>query len=199
MNYKTTGEVARTLGVGLNTVKRWITSGDLQGVRTPGGHWRIPENKLHAFMQHHGMSTLDRGETNRVRVLIVDDDPSACALLMGLLEQADFPSEAKCVHDGYSGLVQIGAWQPDVLVLDILMPGIDGLEVLRRLRAGPDLVGDMAIMVVTATFDQPGVIQAVRAEGAAAVLCKPVDANQFLSAMTACVAHRMGGWHQRDR
>lgn len=186
MVYKTTGEAARILGVGLNTIKRWIISGDLRGVLTPGGHWRIPEDELQSFMSQRGMPALAKNEPIPARVLIVDDDPSACALLGGMLEQADFPTEIKCAQDGYSGLIQVGAWQPHVLVLDILMPGINGLEVLRRLKAGPDL-GDMAIVVVTANFDQPNVIQAVQAQGVAALLRKPVDTKQFLSAIAACI------------
>ena len=185
--YITTGKAAHILGVGLNTIKRWIASGDLRGVRTPGGHWRIPEKDLHGFMQKHGMPIPDRDKANPARVLIVDDDPAACTLLEAMLEQADFPAEVQSVHDGYTGLVRIGAWRPDVLVLDILMPGINGLEVLRRLRAGPD-VGDMTIVVVTATFDQPGVMQAARDAGVAAVLPKPVDPRQFLAAVGAGVA-----------
>jgi excisionase family DNA binding protein len=187
MVYMTTGEAARMLGVGLNTIKRWISSGDLRGVRMPGGHWRIPQDDLHSFMLEHDMQIPASDESTPARVLIVDDDPSECALLKALLEQADFLSEVQCAHDGYTGLVRIGAWRPDVLVLDILMPGINGLEVLRRLRAGPDL-GDMAIVVITAIFDQPDVIQAVRAAGVAAMLPKPVEARQFLAAVGACLA-----------
>lgn len=187
MSYKTTGEAARTLGVGLNTIKRWIKNGDLRGVCTPGGHWRIPKEELQRFMSQHGMPMLVKDEVPPVRVLIVDDDPSACALFAGMLEQADFSSEIKCVHDGYSGLVQVGAWKPNVLVLDILMPGINGLEVLRRLRAGPELE-DMAILVITATFDQLDVMQSVKAAGVSAILHKPVDRSQFLAAIAACLA-----------
>ena len=187
MTYVTTGEAARTLGVGLNTIKRWIASGDLRGIRMPGGHWRIPESELHSFMLQRGMPIPAGDKVAPARVLIVDDDPVACTLLEVMLEQADFPAEVQCVHDGYTGLVRIGAWRPDVLVLDILMPGINGLEVLRRLRAGPD-VGDMAIVVITATFDQPEVMQAARAAGVVAMLPKPVESCQFLAAVGKSVA-----------
>jgi len=187
MTYVTTGEAAHMLGVGLNTIKRWIASGDLRGIQTPGGHWRIPDEALHGFMRKHGFSTTTRPPGTPPRVLIVDDDPSVCALLEAMLEQAGFSSEVKCIRDGYAGLVQIGAWRPDVLVLDIIMPGMNGLDVLRRLRDDHELLGNMAIVVVTSAFDQPDIIRAVRKAGPDAVLPKPVDARQFLAAIGACL------------
>ncbi|MBW8073601.1 MAG: response regulator [Ferrovum sp.] len=183
----TTGEAARLLGVGLNTVKRWINSGDLQGIRTPGGHWRISKDGLYAFMQAKGLPIPGRRKTTPARVLIVDDDPSECTLLSAVLEQADSPLNIQCVHDGYTGLMRIGAWRPDVLVLDILMPGIDGLEVLNRIRADPDH-DDMAIVVVTALFDRPDVVRAARSAGVAALLPKPVEARRLLDIVGACLA-----------
>ena len=175
------------LGVGLNTVKRWINKGDLRGACTPGGHWRISKDDLYAFMRARGLSIPGRRKTTPARVLIIDDDPSECTLLRAVLEQADFPLNIQCIHDGYTGLMRIGAWRPDMLVLDILMPGIDGLEVLNRIRADPDL-DDMAIVVVTALFDRSDVVQAARSAGVAALLPKPVEARRLLDIVGACLA-----------
>jgi len=187
MAYVTTGEAAHVLGVGLNTIKRWIASGDLRGVQTPGGHWRIPEEALHSFMRERGFSVAPHTPNTTPRVLIVDDDPSICTLLEAILEQADFPCEVKCARDGYTGLVQIGAWRPDVLVLDILMPVFNGLDVLHSLRNNPELPGGMAIVVITSAFDQPDIMRAVRQAGPDAVLPKPVEAQQFLTTIKACL------------
>jgi len=177
------------LGVGLNTIKRWISSGDLQGIRTPGGHWRIPEAGLLGFMRTHGMQ-VPQDEEGPARLLIVDDDPSVCALLTAVLEQAKFTCEVKCIHDGYSGLIQIGSWRPDVLVLDILMPGINGVDVLHRLRSDHELLGDMAIVVITSAFDQPKVMRAIRETRPDAILPKPVDIQQLLTAIGTCMARK---------
>jgi len=204
MTYVTTGEAAHVLGVGLNTIKRWIANGDLRGIQTPGGHWRIPEEALYGFMRERGFSAAPHTSNTAPRVLIIDDDPSVCALLGALLEQADFSSEVKCIRDGYTGLVQIGSWRPDVLVLDIIMPGINGLDVLRRLRDDHELLGNMAIVVVTSAFDQPEIIRTVRKSFPDAVLPKPVNARQFLTAIGTCLtpstavpqdAHELGKAH----
>jgi len=188
MGYVTTGEAAKMLGVGVNSVKRWIASGDLRGMQTPGGHWRIPETALHSFMRERGMMAPEREQRATPRVLIVDDDRAACALLGALLEQADTPLDVKCVHDGYTGLIQIGSWRPDVLVLDILMPGINGLDVLHRLRNDRELLGDMAIVVVTSAFDQTDLMRGVRKPRPDAVLSKPVDAQRLLGVVSTLVA-----------
>lgn len=182
----TTGNVARLLGVGLNTVKRWISSGALRAVCTPGGHWRISNDDLDLFMRANGMKVPNSGKLNLARVLVVDDDPSACALYEAVLEQIDIPLEVQCVHDGYTGLMKIGAWRPDILVLDILMPGINGLEVLHRIRENTK--GDnMAVIVVTAIPEQPEVMSTLKSAGVVAVLPKPLEVQRFIDVTSACL------------
>ncbi len=189
MGYITTGQAARRLGVGLNTIKRWIARGELEGVRTPGGHWRIPEPSFRDFTRIHGLEPVVPGASKPSRVLIVDDDPATCALLEGALEELALPCEVRCVQDGYSALLQVGAWCPDLLVLDIVMPGIDGIEVLRRLREDR-VVGKMAIIVITSAYDRPVLLRAVRAAGPDAILPKPVDLPGFRACVTGCLATR---------
>jgi len=190
MTYVTTGEAARVLDVGLNTIKRWIASGALQGVQTPGGHWRIPERALEHLMQTQGIVIPEQDKENPVRILIVDDEPHVCTLLKAILQDAEFLSDVKCAHDGYTGLIQIGSWRPDILLLDVFMPGIDGIEVLQRLQADHELAGDMKIIVVTAAFDRPILKQALDKVKPDALLPKPVDAQQLLAAVDKCLASK---------
>lgn len=192
MTYLTTGEAARILGVGVNTVKRWIGNGALRGLCTPGGHWRIANDDLYTFMRDQGMSTiepageLDKRRMKRGRVLVVDDDESICALYQAILESAELGLDIKCAHDGYTGLMRIGSWHPDILLLDILMPKLNGLEVIQRIREDRSL-DNMAIVVVTATFDEASVERAVRAQGVTALLSKPVEARRLLDVVGACM------------
>ena len=188
LGYLTTGQAARRLGVGLNTIKRWIASGELSGMRTPGGHWRIAESSLAAFIERHPPRK-SPGDGNP-RVLIVEDDAADCALLAGAVGLAGIRAETRCVHDGYGALIRIGAWRPHLLVLDILMPGIDGLGVLRRLREDEALLGEMSIVVVTAVHDRAEVIRAVRATGVEALLPKPVEIARFQAVVRDCLARQ---------
>lgn len=136
-------------------------------------------------MRERGM--LDMGRP--LRVLIVDDEPSVCMLLSDMTKQCWPDAEVKSVEDGYTGLVEIGRWRPDILLLDIFMPGIDGLEVLRRLRADDELRGDMDIIVITAGYDRPEIRRKLRQQ-ADVVLGKPVQLGELRIALEATRAFR---------
>lgn len=178
MPYLTTGEAARMCGVAVNSIKRWMRQGRIPHIQTPGGHWRIPKGDFQRFM-----ATLKprMDAEDLPRVLIIDDDPQVCAILeAALASEALFPCETACAHDGYGGLIQIGRWCPDLLVLDIMMPGINGLELLHRLHAEPVLCVDMKILVCTAADDRPVVMRRIEDARPDAVLYKPVGIQDFL-------------------
>jgi len=182
MDYLRTGEAARLAGVGLNTVKRWIAAGRLPAVRTPGGHWRIPRKAFERFLSR----LRHRPEVGRV--LVVDDDRATCALLQAVLEDVELALECRYGHDGCEALVQIGGWQPDLLLVDLFMPRLDGLEVLRRVRGNAALWARMHVIVVTAAFDRPEVKAAMEEIRPAAFLPKPFDVHQLQVALLGCLA-----------
>lgn len=183
MSYLTTGEAARMCGVAVNSIKRWIRQGRIPHIQTPGGHWRIPRREFLRFMD-----TLQpqAGPEPLPRILIIDDDPQVCDILSSALASgASFPHETSCAHDGYTGLIQIGRWRPSLLVLDIVMPGINGLELLHRLHAVPELRGDMRIIVSTAADDRPLVMRKIEEAKPDAILLKPVGVETFLHTVSS--------------
>ncbi|MBN4082451.1 helix-turn-helix domain-containing protein [Mariprofundus ferrooxydans] len=123
--YLTTGEAAKRCGVKLNTIKNWIRSGDISAIQTPGGHWRIPHTSFLLFMKkfdaHITPSNADAAMVNK-RILVIDDDVSAHELVRGALEMHCPDYEVYSAYDGYSGLIEIGHLQPDLILLDIMMP-----------------------------------------------------------------------------
>ncbi|MFE5631798.1 response regulator transcription factor [Streptomyces sp. NPDC056463] len=82
------------------------------------------------------------------RVLVVDDDPTVAEVVAGYLERAGFTVDR--VADGTSALAAAEARWPDLVVLDLMLPGMDGLEVCRRLRS----VGPVPVIMLTARTDQ---------------------------------------------
>lgn len=183
MEFFTTGEAARMCGVQLNTIKNWIRNGEIPAVRTPGGHWRIPRAGFLAFMHRMGMpveENTSKHETNRRPcILIIDDDPAAHDLMSGMLS-LEFPEhEIHSAFDGYTGLIDIGLYQPDLVLLDIMMPEINGLEIIHRLKQPDSPMPHARIIAVTAASDRKLVVNRIRNAKPEALLFKPLDADTF--------------------
>jgi sigma-B regulation protein RsbU (phosphoserine phosphatase) len=111
-------------------------------------------------------------------ILIVDDEPLVCRLLASILKKQNF-SNIKFATGGHSALEQIGAFKPDIVLLDVQMPDLSGIEVCDRIRAIPACV-DMPILVHSATFDrkETGVLFAA---GASDFVSKPINPSELVS------------------
>lgn len=185
MGYLTTGQAARLCGVHINTIKRWVQSGKLASVRTPGGHWRIPQDSVER------LGGLIRGgrarDEHAVKILIIDDDASMIEFARTLIDQAPFKAEVDAASDGYQGLIKLGRIHPDILILDIMMPDINGLEMMHRLRAQTELCGEMRIMVFTGAQDRRLVMRKVQEAKPDTLLLKPATVDEFTQAITSLV------------
>ncbi len=122
------------------------------------------------------------------RVLIVDDERGIAHALTIRLQAAEY--EVRWAFDGVSGVAAASAWLPDVIVLDIRMPDIDGFEVNRRLRARPDLATTPVIFLSANV--QESARQAALAAGAHAFLTKPYEAREVLAAIRSALDRKAG-------
>jgi two-component system chemotaxis response regulator CheY len=113
------------------------------------------------------------------RLVIVDDNPVAREVLRGLIRQDSALRVVGEATDGRSAVECIRKLHPDLVCLDILMPGIDGLEVLRQLRAGST---DARVLVVSGSAT-PAIVQEVRALGCSGFVVKPLTATKLLAAI----------------
>jgi len=181
LDYLTTGEAAKACGVRVNTIKRWIRNGDIEATLTPGGHWRIPrqafERSLHAWNIHAPKSP--QGE-EATRILVVDDDPEIHDLVCGAMDMSHYTCEISSAYDGYAGLMQVGLIRPQLLVLDIMLPEINGLEIIRRLKDQPELSASMRILALTGAQDRKLVVHRLKAAAPDAILFKPVSIQELL-------------------
>lgn len=183
--YLTTRQAAARIGVTINAIKAWIREQRLPALRTPGGHHRIAEVDLAAFQARLAEGSTAEPAT-RARVLIADDDKALAAALREALAVALPDALIQIASDGYEALVQVGAFRPDVLVLDIRMPRLDGFEVCRRLKSGRD-TERMGILAVTA-YPTAEVRQDILDCGADAFLAKPIDVEEFRSGVRALLS-----------
>jgi len=183
MEYITTGKAARLCGVGINTIKRWIQKGELKCVITPGGHWRIAADEFQHFLHALPSAPVQQEQSKkaeaRYKVLLIEDDQALSALIEGAFEMAPFDTLFDSAFDGYSGLMKIGAMQPDLILLDIMLPEINGLELIQRIRSS-DLCAAMRIVVITGAADRRVVKRALSRAKPDAVFHKPFAIESLL-------------------
>ncbi len=180
--FLTTGEVAAAYSVSIPTVKRWIQEGQLKAFKTAGGHYRISRTEFQRFQMVHGVPAVREGPP---RILIVDDDPRVLDLLVVALglEQG---YKVEAAQDGYDGLIKVGTFRPHLLILDLRMPGLDGFQVCRRVKANP-ATHSTKILAITA-YAEGNARERILEVGADGFLQKPFQ----LAALQAEVARLVG-------
>ncbi|HSD36872.1 MAG TPA: response regulator [Rhodocyclaceae bacterium] len=144
--YCSTSEAAQMLGVSLGTVQQMVENALLDAWKTAGGHRRIRITSVEAFLRkrHNGPTP----NTGTLRILVAEDDLVMQTLYQRTLATWDMPIEVKIVGSGFDGLLEIGREIPDLLVSDLVMPGLDGFAMIRKLRSEPQLA-HMDIIAVT--------------------------------------------------
>jgi excisionase family DNA binding protein len=184
----TSHQLGKLLQLSPSTVLAWINQGRLPAHRTPGGHRRIKLGDLRAFLREHRLPVpAELGGPGRKRIFLVDDDPQFQQGLRRAIEQAHGDRyEIDGCQDGIEALVLIGALQPDLVLLDIHMEGIDGFEVCRRLRRIPRLA-ELKIIAVTA-FPSEEARARIMDYGATDYWAKPVRVEQVVAQLEP-VAH----------
>lgn len=157
--------LARRLGVSFPTINAWERG---RSEPTPRHRHTLEELAAELDIVHN------------LVVLVIDDDPVTAELVRAAAAGLDQAVSVESASDGWEGLVMCGALSPNLLFLDIMMPGIDGLEVARRL---PSIAGldDLRVVFVTAS-QSPDVLTRAAALGNA-VIGKPLDLDELARAM----------------
>jgi two-component system, OmpR family, response regulator len=130
--YLTTWQAARRLGVAITTVNAWVDDGRLPGFRTPGGHRRIRGEDFEEFIRRHNYGRVADRERS---VLVVDDHDAVRRSIARTIRAARLGVGIFEAADGFEAGRLIVEKKPDVVVLDIHLPGIDGFRVMQRIRS----------------------------------------------------------------
>ena len=182
----TTFEVARLCGVFHTTVINWVNKGKLKARVTPGGHRRIPLSELVPFMKKYDMPVPVDIEDPHSRVLILDDEPMMTRLIeKGFAKHKD-RYVVQLSNNPVDALVQVGKKLPDLLVMDLMMPVMDGFQVAQILKSSP-ATKDMKIVAISGrklTAPQ----QEFLSKNADLFLQKPFEMNELIEAVDRLLA-----------
>src|SRR5262245_8736353 len=181
----TTGQAASHCQVSTPTVKTWIREGRLRAYKTPGGHARIAVDEFQRFLKRHRMPIYPTPPPP-AGVLIVDDEPQIVEMLVEFLTHHPRGFKIETASDGYEALIKLGSLRPALLILDAMMPKLDGMEVCRHLRSNPETKG-IRILGVTG---HPAMASELLAAGADAVLSKPLALDALESHLSGLVDAR---------
>ena len=164
-------EAANYCAVDRVTMWRWVKSGLLKVSVTPGRHHRILREDLESFLISNEMYPLATKSFPRNRVLIVDDD----IILQKTLSEAlsFYKYETETASDGFEAGIKISQFKPDLIILDLIMPGMDGFDVCRYIRNNP-MISDIKILILSG-YDTRKNREQIMEAGADDILGKPVE------------------------
>lgn len=131
--YLTPNEVAQWMMVSPITVRSWAQRGLLQAEVTPGGHRRFRLEEVERFARQWNPA----GNKGPKRILIVDDNKAFAGFLMELLGEGEHPMIVEAAYDGFDAGRKVHTFSPDIILLDLMMPGIKGTEVCRQIKEIP--------------------------------------------------------------
>jgi excisionase family DNA binding protein len=176
----TTGEAAKICKVSQQTIIRCFDSGQLKGFRVPGSRFRrIPRDLLFTFMRDNGIPT-DALESGKRRVLIVDDDEELVELISDVLER-DGRFDIRTVNNGFDAGMMVKEYRPDLIVLDVMLPDINGKEVCQRVRSDRTM-NDVKIICISGMVEEDRVGE-LRAAGADDFMHKPFEIERLVARM----------------
>jgi excisionase family DNA binding protein len=176
----TTGEAAKICNVSQQTIIRCFDSGQLKGFRVPGSRFRrIPRDVLYKFMKDNGIPT-DALESGKRKALIVDDDAELVELIRDALE-ADGRWEIRVANNGFDAGMMVKEYHPDIIVLDVMLPDINGKEVCQRVRSDSSL-DDVKIICISGMVEQDKIAE-LKAAGADDFKQKPFEIEDLVERM----------------
>ena len=160
------------------TIINWIDAGHIKAYKTVGGHRRINRSDLVAFMQKQGIpAPKEEPPEGHKKILVVDDDPIIVETIVQALEEDEFDYEVISASDGFEAGLQVNHFEPNLLILDIMMPDIKGDEVCKKIKDNPE-TRDTKIIVLSAYLDEDK-FKKMKENGADACFSKPFPLPQL--------------------
>jgi excisionase family DNA binding protein len=174
-DWLTLGQAAKYLGVAQSTIRKWSDQGRVPAFYTPGRHRRYKRGDLDRFLDRSGPSSAGGRGAGPV-VLIVDDDERMREYVRVNLEMEGYT--VREAGDGEEGLKVLEESAPDLVLLDVMMPGVDGWEMLQRVQ-GRHGVGSIPVIMFSGKIDETAAGEAAK-RGAQGFIGKPFNPQELI-------------------
>ncbi len=175
-NY-TTFNIAKMLNVYSSTVARWIDERKLKAFVTPGGHRRVNGRDLYVFLKKHNMPIpAELTYSDKKKILVVDDNLEVLNSIVKILETKKKKYKIFTATDGFQAGYATRQYNPDLLILDIVLPGIDGFKVCELIRKQNKVVKILAITGYPSQENKKKILEV----GADAYLPKPFKKKEMM-------------------
>ena len=176
----TTGEAAKICKVSQQTIIRCFDNGQLKGFRVPGSKFRrIPREALYRFMRDNNIPT-DALESGKRKVLLVDDDLDLVDTMHKALQE-DGRFEVRIASNGFDAGMMVKEYRPDLMILDVMLPDINGKEVCQRVRS--DKTMDEVRIICISGMVEDDKIAELRSAGADDFMHKPFEVEKLIERM----------------
>jgi len=176
----TTGEAAKICKVSQQTIIRCFDNGQLKGFRVPGSKFRrIPREALYKFMRDNSIPT-DALESGKRKILLVDDEVEIIEMLAKALED-DGRFEYRVAANGFDAGMLVKEYRPDLIILDVMLPDINGKEVCVRVRQDTTLE-EVRIICISGMVEEEKIAE-LKLAGADEFVRKPFDVDELINKM----------------
>ena len=176
-----TSEVAKYCHVTADTIRKWAEAGRIHVFKTPGGHRRIRRDDLVRFLRENKIPVHEDLDNAGIRVLVVDDEKAVVSVIRRFLERSQTPFQIEVALDGFEAGHQVATFRPNVIFLDLRLPGMDGFEVCRRIKADPD-TANSHIIAMTGYYEGD-VADRIVEMGASLLMQKPFTPDDLRRAL----------------
>lgn len=177
-DFLTPKEVAELLMVSPITVRQWSKKGLLKAELTAGKHRRYFRHEVERFARENGLTFKPR-DADKLKILIVDDDVQLTKYLTELLDWYPEVGAIEIAHNGFEAGIKVNAFEPHVVLLDLMMPDLDGFSVCKLLKENPNTRA-IRVVAMTGNHSQEN-IQRITQYGAETCFAKPIDEEQLLT------------------
>jgi len=179
-------QAAKYCSLSRGTIWKYVKSGELKASLTPGRQYRIISKDLEFFMHEKGMYPFAKYQPASKKILIVDDDSQIQKVLTNILSEQKY--ETAVASDGFEAGVKVTEFRPGLIILDLLMPGMDGFEVCKRIKENP-LSSQIKILAITG-YDTEENRDRILKAGADGYMAKPLIKDEFFQQIEALLNNK---------